>query len=212
MRVRHFSCTCPDKMALVKCPCAFRRVQHFSCRFPQNGSCGDWGPAFLHTSTHKGFCDMSMCCALICHMCALMCHMCAFICVLLLCSYMCDCDFICLLSFMCSSCALIHMLPLCSHMCMYIYIYISVCVCSSMCVLIYVLSCVCALLFALICVLSYVLPYVCSHDAVSLSEFRPRHCLGSLAGIIPVVLHCCKNRKDIGELGCCESRMAKRLH
>ena len=30
---------------------------------------------------------------------------------------------------------------------------------------------------------SSVLSYVCSHDTVSLSQFHPQHCLGSLAGI-----------------------------
>ena len=54
---------------------------------------------------------------------------------------------------------------MCSHMCAPMR------VCSDMCVF--------------LCVLC-VLPYVCSHDTVSLSQFHPPHCLTSLAGIICV--------------------------
>ena len=99
--------------------------------------------------------------------------------------------------------------PLCSHMCALICVLSYVCchmyslihvlshLCSLMCALICMLSYMCSrmyallysLLCALICVLPYVLSYVCSHDAVSLSQFHPQHCSGSLAGIVFIPAH-----------------------
>ena len=115
-----------------------------------------------------------LCSPLICVLSYACSRMCAFlsalICVLLLCSHM--------LSSLCSHvCALLCVFSLCSHICALVCVFSSVC------------SHVCALLCALTCVLSSVPSYVCSHDAVSLSQFQPQHCLGSLGSIIPII--CC---------------------
>ena len=88
----------------------------------------------------------------------------------------------CVLSYLCSHmCALICLLSnVFSHMCALLCVISYVCfhMCALICVLL-LSSHICAL----ICVLSSVLSSVCSHDAVSLSQFHPKHCLGSLAGI-----------------------------
>ena len=67
-------------------------------------------------------------------------------------------------------------LYLCSPTCSHTYAFV---ICALMCVFP-----LCSHIGALICVLSYVLAYVCSHAAVSLSQVHPQHYLGSLAGII----------------------------
>ena len=92
------------------------------------------------------------------------------------CSHMCSC----VLSY---GCAL-----LCAFICVCVLLCALTCVlsyaCSHMCTPIDVLSYVCSHMGALLCVLFY----VCSHDSVSFSQFHPSHCLGSLAGIIHVLL------------------------
>ena len=102
------------------------------------------------------------------HMCAFHCvfssvcfHMCALICVLSpVCFHM--RALLCVLSYVCS--------PMCSHMCAPLMLSY---MCSHMCALLCVLSSVCSPLCS----------QVCSDTAVSLSQFYPQHCLGSLSGI-----------------------------
>ena len=99
-------------------------------------------------------------------------------------------------------------------MCIYIYIHIYMCVCG-----IYVYMCVyvCICIYVCKCICIYINMYRYNHEGRFVQKMIcPRKC-----GIIMMVFTSStaqagggsfKNRKPIGEIGCCESGMAERIH
>ena len=104
-----------------------------------------------------------------------------------------------------------------THICIYIYIYVQlciytytytytyICICICICVYIYIylIVCICICICS-VYVYVYVYVYICR--VIGFSTFT---CASSTAqghgGSF-------KNRKPIGRVGCCDSRMAERIH